>query len=206
MIMDRYKRERPCVHCGHREASCSGSPAPPGGNRAHLWGWFDRKMEEMHEELMREREKIFGPTFGDVRGFLSPQRRLRMFDTMFPECGGFPHVGSPQPKFSKDARSGLLKLELETGELTEPEDVQVRVRGREVSFSAKSEKRSEDGRDYSFREIHRQFPVPDEANVERLEAKLEGGKVVLTAPPVEDRKKPRGHEVDIPVKVLRSEL
>lgn len=161
----------------------------------------------MHEELIRERKRIFGPTFGDVRGFLSPQRRLRMFDTMFPENADFPHrIGSPQPRFSKDTKSGLLKLELETGEKTEPEDVQVRVRGREISFSAKSEKRTNDGRDYSFREIHRQFSVPDEADVERLKAKLEGGKVIITAPPVEERKKQRPQEVDIPVKVLRSEL
>lgn len=56
------------------------------------------------------------------------------------------------------------------------------------------------------REIHRQFPVPVEANVERLEAKLEGGKVVITAPPVEEHRKQRPQEIDIPVKVLRSEL
>ena len=56
-----------------------------------------------------------------------------------------------------------------------------------------------------FREIHRQFPVPEEANVERLEAKLEGGKVVLTAPPADVRRK-RKDELEIPVKVLRSEL
>lgn len=179
-MADRDERERACVHCGHREGACSGSPASFGGDRAHLWDWFDRKMEEMHEELMRERERIFGPTFRDVsfslfsiseriisneflatqllhphcfqvRGFLSPQRRMRMFDTMFPETGSFPHLASPQPKFAKDSRSGLLKLELDTGEATTPEDVEIRVLGREVSFSAKTEKRSEDGRDYSFR-------------------------------------------------------
>ncbi|XP_003744426.1 alpha-crystallin B chain [Galendromus occidentalis] len=197
--------DRACVHCGHREGSCSGSPVPPPGDRGHLWDWFDRKMEEMHEDLVREREKIFGPTFGDVRGFLSPQRRQRMFDTMFPDRPGY-HIGAPQPpRFERDTKSGLMRLELETGEEITPEEVEVKVHGRDVSFHAKHEKRSNDGRDYSFREIHRQFPVPEEANIERLEAKLEGGKVVLTAPPFDVRRK-RKDELEIPVKVLRSEL
>ena len=88
-----------------------------------------------------------------VRGFLSPQRRQRMFDTMFPDRPGY-HIGAPQPpRFERDTRSGLMRLELETGEEMTPEDVEVKVHGRDVSFHAKHEKRSNDGRDYSFRSV-----------------------------------------------------
>lgn len=44
-----------------------------------------------------------------------------------------------------------MRLELETGDEITPEDVEVKVHGRDVSFHAKHEKRSNDGKDYSFR-------------------------------------------------------
>jgi len=168
------------VNCGHREQPCSSQRNNQMGvysqNPLGLWGWFDNHMARMEEDLVRNRGFLDMPNMSMV---FDPERKLRMFDAMF--TGG----EEMYPKFQENKEKNTLECQLNTGcgDFFRPEDIEVNINGRNVEFKAKREEKSEDGNNYSVREVRRFFTVPETADAERLEAQMAPhGKLMITAP------------------------
>jgi len=133
-------------------------------------------MARMEEDLVRNRGFLDMPNMSMV---FDPERKLRMFDAMF--TGG----EEMYPKFQENKEKNTLECQLNTGcgDFFRPEDIEVNINGRNVEFKAKREEKSEDGNNYSVREVRRFFTVPETADAERLEAQMApNGKLMITAP------------------------
>ena len=190
-------------HCWERERSGQnplvilGLDSDPRPSLS-LLDWFGDSLTRMEDDLVRNR--FFGiPEVGRID--FDPHRKSRLFDALFSN-------ENPQAemRFYENPNKNQVECQLSTGcgDFFRPEDIQLNVKDRQVEFKARREQKSEDGRNYTVREVRRVFTVPENAEVDKLHAEMgPSGKVMLSAPllkpkPVED--KPKG---PVPIKINR---
>jgi len=165
-----------------------------------LIGWFDDQLSRMQDDLFRNQ-------FFDMphlaRVPFDPHRRSRLFDAMFAN-----DAFDVQPTFHENPNKQQIECQLNTGcgDFFRPEDIEVNVKGRNVEFRARREEKSEDGHNYTVREVRRMFPVPEGADMEKLNAEMgTNGKVLLTAPltkpAIENKQQKKG---PVPIKINRT--
>ncbi|XP_018496378.1 uncharacterized protein LOC100903573 [Galendromus occidentalis] len=163
-----------------------------------LISWFDDQMARMQGDLAQNR--FFDvPEVGRID--FDPRRRSRLFDALFSN-----DAIDTAMKFHENPNKNRVECQVSTGcgDFFRPEDIEVNVKDRNVEFKARREQKSEDGHNYTVREVRRVFSVPENAEVDKLQAEMgPNGKVMLTAPllkpkPIEN--KPKG---PVPIKINR---
>ncbi|XP_003746933.2 alpha-crystallin A chain [Galendromus occidentalis] len=175
--------------------------APPSSEIApslSLVSWFDDQLSRMQGDLIQN--SFFGiPEVGRID--FDPRRRSRLFDALFSN-----DAIETEMKFHENPKTNQVECQLSTGcgDFFRPEDIEVNVKDRNVEFKARREQKSEDGHNYTVREVRRVFRVPGNAAVDKLHAEMgPSGKVMLSAPLLEP--KPIESKVDgpVPIKINR---
>ena len=167
-------------HCCHRGRQIS-PWTPAGGDfptSLPLMDWFDNQIARIQDDLAVNR-------FFDVpqlgRLAFDPYKRARLFVALFADDESKPS----QLKFHENPNKNQVECQLSTGcgDFFRPEDIQLNVKDRQVEFTARREQKSEDGHNYSVREVRRVFTVPENADMDKLHAEMNAnGKIMLTAP------------------------
>ncbi|OQR68649.1 hypothetical protein BIW11_04521 [Tropilaelaps mercedesae] len=141
-------------------------------------GWFNNQVSRLQDDLFRHR--FFDmPNANQV--FFDPQRRSRLFDALFSPTDEYATL----PEFHTNPTTNQVECQLPTGcgDFFRPEDVVVNVTGRNVEFKARREQKSDDGHSYTVREVRRMVSVPENADVDRLQAEFSpNGKLTISAP------------------------
>ena len=178
------------------------SPWSPSGDvhsPLQLMDWFDHQMSRIQDDLVRN-DFFDVPSLGRI--VFDPYRRSRLFDALFSD-----HDATDiELSFHKNPNKNQIECQLSTGcgDFFRPEDIQLDVKDRKVEFTARREQKSDDGHNYTVREVRRVFNIPEEGDVEKLHAEMgPNGKVMLTAPLLKPQPIEKKSGEPIPIKINR---
>lgn len=164
-----------------------------------LVDWFDNQISRLQDDLITNRY-FDVPHIG--RMAFDPHRRSRIFDALFAD----EDPKNLQLAFHENPNKNQVECELRTGcgDFFRPEDIQLNVKDRQVEFTARREQKSEDGHNFSVREVRRVFNVPKNADMDKLHAEMgPHGKIMITAPLLNPKPIEKKSDKPVPIKINR---
>ncbi|XP_003746929.1 uncharacterized protein LOC100902708 [Galendromus occidentalis] len=188
-----------CCQRAHQVSPWTGAGGEMGSSLP-LMDWFDNQMARIQDDLAVNR--FFDvPHIGRIA--FDPHRRSRLFDALFSDD----EPANMELTFHENPNKNQVECQLSTGcgDFFRPEDIQVNVKDRRVEFTARREQKSDDGHNYSVREVRRVFHVPKNADIEKLHAEMRpNGKVMLTAPLLNPKPIEKKSDKPVPIKINRN--
>jgi len=101
-----------------------------------------------------------------------------------------------------EVKDGLFTISIPLGQEFKPENVDVKVRDRQVVVEIKSEQSSEDGTSQLTQVFTKKVPIPEEVKAEDIKSRLtHDGVLKIEAPLPVPEEPPKPQAVDIPVTV-----
>ncbi|OQR77895.1 major egg antigen-like [Tropilaelaps mercedesae] len=150
--------------------------------RNDMKSWFEKHIQSMEEDLCSR----------NLRHLIKvdPQRRRRVFEEMFMSS-------SPCSQSPHDDSKVLCDLAL-SAERFGPEDIEITLKGKELTVHARKEVKFESG--FSLREVKNTVKIGEEFDLEKLSAHLTDSRIIIKAPLVKVTPEKRTGNVEIKVK------
>ncbi|XP_018496374.1 uncharacterized protein LOC108864707 [Galendromus occidentalis] len=164
-----------------------------------LVNWFGDQMTRMEDELMQHGMSDI-PEVGRID--FDPWRRSRLFDALFSD-----DALQTEMKFHENPNKNQIECQLSTGcgDFFRPEDIELNVKDRNIEFKARREQKSEDGNNYTVREVRRIMTLPENAEIDKLHAEMgPNGKVMLSAPLLKPKPIEPKVKGSVPIKINRT--
>ena len=159
--------------------------------------WFDEQVARLQRSL-HQNDFFNDPAVAGID--FDPGRRSRLFDALFADND----VSGLELGFHENPSEDRVECQISTGcgDFFRPEDITLNVEGRRVEFIARREQKSEDGKNYTVREVRRVFVVPENADADKLNAEITvNGKVLITAPLLNPKPKEKSPNDPVPLKI-----